>query len=320
MGALKTQSAICTKAAPGAGRISHNITYTIIRGCRPWRQAGLGTCLEWTCSAPTMSDTKDDQDVSALIEIMRRLRDPDGGCPWDREQTFATIAPYTIEEAYEVAGAIEDKDWDGLKGELGDLLLQVVYHARMAEDAGLFDFGDVVDAIVEKMVARHPHVFGSDGAIQDASTQMVAWEEHKRRERAAKPQSDSLLADIPRALPALLRADKLQKRMASVGFDWDSPARVLEKVTEEAGEIVSARNAGASQSELEGEIGDLLFVIANLARHLKVDPEAALRATNAKVARRFAWIEEALKAQGRQLAEASLQEMEALWHEAKKLE
>jgi len=267
-----------------------------------------------------MSNIKSSREVSGLIEIMRRLRDPDGGCPWDREQTFATIAPYTIEEAYEVAGAIEDMDWVGLKDELGDLLLQVVYHTRMAEEADLFAFGDVVEAITGKMVARHPHVFGAGGAIHDAAAQMVAWEEHKRRERAAKPQKTGLLDDVPRALPALLRAEKIQKRMASVGFDWDSAERVLEKVAEEAGEIVSARADGASHSELEGEIGDLLFVLANLARHLKVDPEAALRATNAKVTRRFAWIEAALRAQGRQPAEASLEEMEALWQEAKEVD
>ena len=246
---------------------------------------------------------------------MRRLRDPDGGCPWDLEQTFETIAPYTIEEAYEVAGAIEDQDWSGLKDELGDLLLQVVYHARMAEERGLFAFGDVVEAITGKMIARHPHVFADEKGIRDAEAQTVAWESHKHRERESK--RTGLLDDIPRALPALLRADKLQKRLATVGFDWDSAERVLEKVAEEAGEIVAARASGAPQSELEAEIGDLLFVVANLARHLKVDPEAALRTTNAKVMRRFAWIEAALKSQGRTAAEANLAEMEALWIEAK---
>jgi nucleoside triphosphate diphosphatase len=261
--------------------------------------------------------TKPGRNITDLIEIMRRLRQPDGGCPWDLEQTFETIAPYTIEEAYEVAGAIEDKDWPGLKDELGDLLLQTVYHARMAQEAGLFAFGDVVEAITAKMIARHPHVFGGGAAVPDAASQTVAWEDHKRRERAGKPQKAGLLDDVPRALPALLRAEKLQKRLASVGFDWDSPDRVLEKVAEEAGEIVAARAQGASQIELEGEIGDLLFVVANLARHLKVDPEAALRTTNAKVMRRWAWIEDALKAQGRTPSEATLDEMEALWTEAK---
>ena len=264
-----------------------------------------------------MTDMKPSRDIADLIEIMRRLRDPDGGCPWDREQTFATIAPYTIEEAYEVAGAIEEEDWSGLKNELGDLLLQTVYHACMAEEAGLFAFGDVVQAITAKMIARHPHVFGGSGAVADASAQTVAWEDHKKRERASKPQTEGLLDDIPSALPALLRAEKLQKRLASVGFDWDSAERVLDKVTEEAAEIVAAKSQGASQVELEGEIGDLLFVIANLARHMKVDPEAALRATNSKVKRRWAWIEAALRSQGRTASQASLDEMEALWLEAK---
>jgi ATP diphosphatase len=254
-------------------------------------------------------------DIDALLAIMRRLRNPDGGCPWDIEQSFETIAPYTIEEAYEVAGAIEDKDWSGLKEELGDLLLQVVYHARIAEERQLFDFADVVAAISDKMVARHPHVFG-DTKVANAAAQTVAWEEIKRRERATKPAA-GLLDDVTRALPALLRAEKLQKRMASVGFDWDSPERVLDKITEEAGEIVDAHRAGASHAEVEGEIGDLLFVVANLARHLKVDPEAALRVTNAKVVSRFKWIESALEKQGRTTADATLEEMEALWQDAK---
>lgn len=262
-----------------------------------------------------MTEPKPSREISALIEIMHRLRDPEGGCPWDRVQTFETIAPYTIEEAYEVAGAIEDRDWNGLKDELGDLLLQVVYHARMAEERGLFAFGDVVEAITGKMIARHPHVFADETGISDAESQTIAWESHKHRERESKRAG--LLDDIPHALPALLRAEKLQKRLATVGFDWDSAERVLEKVAEEAGEIVAARAAGAPQDELEGEIGDLLFVIANLARHLRVDPEAALRTTNAKVMRRFAWIETALKSQGRTAREASLEEMEALWTEAK---
>jgi nucleoside triphosphate diphosphatase len=264
-----------------------------------------------------MSEPKPSRDVAVLIEIMRRLRAPDGGCPWDREQTFQTIAPYTIEEAYEVAGAIEDADWRALKDELGDLLLQVTYHARMAEERGLFGFGDVVEAITAKMIARHPHVFGGHQMVADAEAQTLAWEAHKRRERDAKPGKPGLLDDVPRALPALLRAEKLQKRLASVGFDWDSADRVLEKVAEEAGEIVVARAEGASTAKLEDEIGDLLFVIANLARHLKVDPEAALRSTNAKVVRRFAWIEAELAARGRTPSEASLAEMEALWIEAK---
>ena len=255
-------------------------------------------------------------DIAELLAIMARLRDPKGGCPWDIEQDFATIAPYTIEEAYEVAGAIEDEDWSALKEELGDLLLQVVYHARMAEERGLFDFADVVGAISAKMVARHPHVFGDAAEIASAAEQTVAWEEHKRRERAAKKKT-GLLDDVTRALPALTRAEKLQKRMSSVGFDWHSPERVLEKVAEEAGEIAQARAAGADQAEIAGEIGDLLFVVANLARHLKVDPEAALRTTNAKVVKRFGWIEKTLAAEGRSPADATLPELEALWRRAK---
>jgi ATP diphosphatase len=261
------------------------------------------------------SDVTRKSDIAALLDIMRRLRDPNGGCPWDIEQSFETISPYTIEEAYEVAGAIEDKDWSGLKEELGDLLLQVVYHARMAEERGLFDFNDVIDAISTKMIARHPHVF-ADAVVNDAAAQTVAWEEIKRRERAAKPAA-GLLDDVTRALPALLRAEKLQKRMASVGFDWDSPERVLDKISEEAGEIAQARREGAGHAEIEGEIGDLLFVVANLARHLKVDPEAALRVTNAKVVSRFKWIEASLAKLGRTTSEATLEEMEALWQQAK---
>jgi ATP diphosphatase len=259
------------------------------------------------------------REIADLLEIMRRLRDPDTGCPWDQEQTFATIAPYTIEEAYEVAGAIEAEDWVALKDELGDLLLQVVYHARMAEELGRFNFGDVVAAITAKMVRRHPHVFGGSDAIGSAAEQTIAWDEHKKRERAGKAQG-GLLDDVPAALPALLRAVKLQKRAATVGFDWDSAAKVLDKLAEESAEIVEAQRAGADPAKLEEEVGDLLFVAANLARHLKVEPENALRAANAKFVRRFKQIEAALATQGRTTAEASLDEMEALWQRAKKAE
>jgi nucleoside triphosphate diphosphatase len=256
------------------------------------------------------------RDIAALIEIMRRLRDPDGGCPWDLDQTFQTIAPYTIEEAYEVAEAIENKDWAGLKDELGDLLLQVVYHSRMAEEAGLFVLGDVVEAITAKMVRRHPHVFGEAHAAHDAQVQKQTWEALKAGERSAKGAAGTL-DGVSLALPALTRAEKLQKRLSSVGFDWNSPQLVLDKVAEEAAEIVEAQASGASHAELEGEIGDLLFVIANLARHLKVDPEAALRATNSKVTRRFAWIESELAKQDRTASQATLTELEALWTLAK---
>ena len=257
------------------------------------------------------------RDISALLDIMRRLRNPNGGCPWDVEQTFASIAPYTIEEAYEVAGAIEEENWDHLKDELGDLLFQVVFHARMAEERGLFDFGDVVAAVTDKMVRRHPHVFGDLAGIDTAEAQINAWEKHKARERAEKPDA-SLLDDVPRALPALTRALKLQKRAASAGFDWDSALRVVEKLTEEANEIVEAKASGAPHSDIEEEVGDLLFVVANLARHLKVQPEDALRAANEKFSRRFCFIEQSLRAQGKSPHDATLDEMESLWQEAKR--
>jgi len=260
--------------------------------------------------------TNPSRDIADLLEIMRRLRAPDGGCPWDREQTFATIAPYTIEEAYEVAGAIEDEDWGHLKDELGDLLFQVVFHARMAEERGLFDFGDVVDAIVSKMIARHPHVFADTETPDSAAAQTRAWEEMKRVERAGKHAS--LLDDVPHALPALTRAEKLQKRAGSVGFDWESATKVVEKIAEEAGEIAEAQAQGSGLEKLEEEIGDLLFAVTNLARHLKVDPEKALRAANAKFVRRFRAIEVGLAKAGKSPADATLDEMEALWQAAKK--
>ncbi len=261
-----------------------------------------------------MSNAANDR-IPELLAIMAKLRNPAGGCPWDLEQSFKTIAPYTIEEAYEVAGAIEEQNWTALKDELGDLLFQVVFHARMAEERGLFDFGDVVAGVVDKMLRRHPHVFAGQAGIDSAARQTEAWEEHKKRERAAKP--GGLLSDVPAALPALLRALKLQKRAATVGFDWDSAPKVVEKIAEEAQEIVAAQTAGASPEKLEDEIGDLLFAVANLARHLGVDPDAALRSTNAKFVRRFSSIEAALAKDGRRPAEASLDEMEALWQRAK---
>ncbi len=263
-----------------------------------------------------MTLPKAGSDIADLLEIMRTLRGPEGGCPWDREQTFETIAPYTVEEAYEVAQAIEDKDWSGLKDELGDLLFQVVFHARLAEERGLFAFGDVVEAITAKMVRRHPHVFADADRPADADAQTTAWETIKAVERGSKKPAGTL-DGVPLALPALTRAEKLQKRLSRVGFDWHSAQSVLDKVAEEAAEIVAAQAQGAAQAEIEGEIGDLLFVIANLARHLKVDPEAALRTTNSKVVRRFGWIEGELARQGRIPGEATLAEMEALWQRAK---
>jgi MazG family protein len=258
-------------------------------------------------------------DIEDLLTIMRRLRAREGGCPWDVEQTFATIAPYTIEEAYEVAGAIEDEDWPALKDELGDLLFQVVFHAQMASERGLFDFGDVVAGAVDKMVRRHPHVFADLAGIDTADAQTVAWEAHKKKERAAKAASGdaSLMDDVPSALPALLRALKLQKRAASVGFDWASAPKVIEKLTEEANEIAEAQAEGAPQEKIAEEVGDLLFVVANLARHLKVDPENALRSANEKFVRRFKFIEQSLAAEGKSPALATLDEMENLWQQAK---
>ncbi len=250
-----------------------------------------------------------------LLEIMRRLRDPDTGCPWDIEQDFATIAPYTIEEAYEVADAIEREAWGELKGELGDLLFQSVFHAQMASERGLFDFHEVADTMSDKMVARHPHVFGDQTGIDSPEAQTVNWETVKAAERAAKG-AKGVLDDVAIGLPALLRALKLQKRAARVGFDWPDIGQVLDKLTEEAHELAEARDT-LSQAEVEEEMGDFLFVAANLARHLDVDPEAALRAANAKFTRRFARIEALLAERGKTPADSTLDEMDALWDAAK---
>ncbi|MSO75687.1 MAG: nucleoside triphosphate pyrophosphohydrolase [Alphaproteobacteria bacterium] len=258
--------------------------------------------------------------IDRLIQIMRRLRDPDGGCPWDLEQTFRTIAPYTIEEAYEVAEAIADGDMTALRHELGDLLLQVVYHAQMASEAGAFAFDDVVMAISDKMVARHRHVFGP-AEILSAEAQTGAWEDHKAAERARRAvelgRAPGVLDAVPLALPALTRAEKLQKRAARVGFDWPDVAEVHDKLAEELGELRHEVDIGAPSERLADELGDVLFAVTNLARHLGVDPEAALRGTNAKFERRFRWIEGRLAEQGRSPEEASLAEMEALWLEGK---
>ena len=254
-------------------------------------------------------DLKPSRDIAVLLEVMRRLR---ADCPWDRVQTFDTIAPYTIEEAYEVYSAIAEKDFQALPGELGDLLFQVVFHARMAEEEGRFDFGDVVEAVTAKMIRRHPHVFGDEETKATAEAQKDFWEKLKEGERTASGQT-SLLDDVATALPALTRAEKLQRRASTIGFDWNNAHLVLDKLAEEAREILAAE----TQDEREDEIGDLLFVIANLARHLKVDPEAALRRANAKFTRRFRHIEAALAARGVKPGDASLEEMEALWQEAK---
>jgi MazG family protein len=271
---------------------------------------------------PAMNDRTDDPsigEIAELLAIMRRLRDPKDGCPWDLEQDFGSIAPYTIEEAYEVASAIEVRDYAALKDELGDLLLQVVFHAQMAGERGLFAFPDVVRAICEKMIRRHPHVFAKGTADTPAAVTRT-WDEIKRQERAGKLQrAPGLLDDVPSALPALMRAVKLQNRAAEVGFDWPSAVTVTAKIAEETRELAEAAASGKTEHVAE-ELGDLLFAMANLARHLKVDPEAALRAGNEKFIRRFKAIESGLQARGGSLAEASLEEMEALWQEAKRSE
>lgn len=258
-----------------------------------------------------------ERELRRLLDIMAALRAPVGGCAWDVQQDFDSIAPYTIEEAYEVADAIARRDFAALPDELGDLLFQVVYHARMAEEAGLFGFAEVARAISDKMVRRHPHVFG-EAAARDAGMQRVAWEAQKKAERVARAEGGTL-AGIPVGLPALTRAAKLTARAARVGFDWPDAAAVLDKLDEEVAEL-RAELAGADPARLQDEVGDLLFVLANLARKLELDPEQCLRAANAKFARRFGFIEAGLAAQGREASEASLEEMEALWVAAKREE
>ncbi|MEM9013563.1 MAG: nucleoside triphosphate pyrophosphohydrolase [Pseudomonadota bacterium] len=261
-----------------------------------------------------MSAQRNTGNIDRLIDIMARLRDPNAGCPWDLEQNFRTIAPYTIEEAYEVADAIEREDYESLKDELGDLLFQTVFHAQMAREAGHFDFDDVARAIADKMVRRHPHVF-ADADHRNASEQTEAWEIQKEKERQEKGKN-GLLDDVPVGLPGLTRAVKLQKRAARVGFDWDDANAVLAKITEETEELVEARDV-KSQSEIEDEFGDLLFVLTNLARHLDIDPEAALRRTNQKFTRRFQYIEKQAARANRSMTDMSLDEMEAHWRDAK---
>ena len=250
-----------------------------------------------------------------LLEIMARLRDPEGGCPWDRQQTFRTIAPYTVEEAYEVADAIERDDLVALREELGDLLLQVVYHARMAEEAGLFGFEDVAAGIGDKLVTRHPHVFG-DADIKDAAQQTEDWEARKAGERAAKSQA-GVLDGVPVGLPSLTRAEKLQKRAARVGFDWPELAPVFGKIREELTELEREVSEHSAAARLTDELGDVLFAVANLARKLGVDPEQALRGTNRKFERRFQHVETRLAEQGKKPEQATLEEMDGYWDEAK---
>ena len=270
---------------------------------------------------------KPSRDISRLLEIMAALRTPGTGCPWDVEQTFSTIIPYTIEEAYEVADAVQRGDLDDLREELGDLLLQVVFHARMAEEADEFAFGDVVEAITTKMIRRHPHVFG-DEAARGAGMAKGMWEKIKAEEKAEKraarlargldpeDHGKGFLDGVPLALPALTRALKLQEKAARVGFDWSEAAPILDKIEEEIGELREAL-AGGDTASVKDEFGDMLFALVNLGRHLKLDSEAALAGTNEKFRSRFHHIERALTEQGRSLEEASLEEMEALWQQAK---
>lgn len=264
-------------------------------------------------------------DISRLLNIMATLRHPEKGCPWDREQNFASVAPFTIEEAYEVADAIERNDLEALREELGDLLFQVVFHARMAEEQQRFAFADVVRGICDKMESRHPHVFG-DEHIATADQQTMAWEEHKRRERAAKESGAknaapaSVLENVPLALPALTRAAKLGRRAASVGFEWPDVQGALDKADEELQELRTAIHDGASSASIEDELGDVLFCVVNICRHLKIDPEGALRKTNRKFERRFRFVEHQLHVQGREPQQATLSEMDAYWDEAKRLE
>jgi ATP diphosphatase len=267
--------------------------------------------------------------IDDLLHLMARLRDPQYGCPWDLKKTYATIVPYTLEEAYEVADAIERADFEHLPGELGDLLFQVVYYSQLAQEEGRFEFAAVVDGITRKLIRRHPHVFvdgdlygAPDAARLEEAAVKQRWEELKAEERAAKaavPEQLSLLDDVPQALPALSRAVKLQKRMAQVGFDWPDALPVVDKVREELDEVLEAMSENDPQAISE-EVGDLLFVVTNLARHLKVDPESALRAANAKVERRFRFIEQALREAQRPIENCTLDELDALWGEAKKQE
>ncbi|PCH96083.1 MAG: nucleoside triphosphate pyrophosphohydrolase [Rhodobacteraceae bacterium] len=252
-----------------------------------------------------------------LLEIMARLRDPETGCPWDIEQDFHSIAPYTIEEAYEVADAIEQGDMGELEGELGDLLLQVVYYTQMGSEQKIFDFTSVTNKIADKMIHRHPHVFGDETRDKSANQQVADWEKIKAGERAAKGQNQAGALDgVALGLPALTRATKLQKRAARVGFDWPSTDQVVDKIAEEAAELVEARDELSHAEQVE-EFGDLMFVMANLARHLKIDPEEALRKANAKFTRRFEGVEAKLAQRGKTPAQSDLVEMDALWDAVK---
>lgn len=278
-----------------------------------------------TTDQPSTTPSTAERPIDRLLAVMARLRAPEGGCPWDLEQTYRTIAPHTIEEAYEVADAIETGDMGALKEELGDLLFQVVYYTQMAREDGLFDFDAVADAITAKMIRRHPHVFGSD-EVKTADMQTSRWEEHKAAERAKKAEREgakappSALDGVIPALPALTRAVKLQKRAARVGFDWTDARDILDKIEEEIAELRAEMTDDPAPERVADEMGDLLFAVTNLARRLEVDPETALRGTNAKFERRFRRIEDRLREQGKTPADSTLDEMETLWQQAKREE
>jgi MazG family protein len=256
-------------------------------------------------------------DIAELLTIMRQLRNPQTGCPWDITQTFHSIAPYTVEEAYEVADAIERNDMAELAEELGDLLFQVVFHSQMAEEQGLFRFDDIVRAISEKLIRRHPHVFG-DVSITSAEEQSAAWEEHKARERQQKDNHQSALDGVAKTLPGLTRAAKLQKRAAKLGFDWDTIEPIFDKLEEEAGELKTELAAKASWERVEDEIGDMLFTVVNIARHTQIDPELAIRRANAKFEARFKNMESAIEQAGENFSELSIGRLEAYWIQAKR--
>jgi len=280
--------------------------------CRRFCYIGeiTGACAH----SPTMSTAG--EKFQQLVSIMARLRAP-GGCPWDREQTFDSIKPYTLEETYEVLDAIDRRDWDELREELGDFLLQAVFYAQMAEEQELFGIADTLDAVNQKLVRRHPHVFGEESAETAGDVKRI-WGDVKAAERKKKgKEEDSLLASVPRAMPALVEAQQISSRAAGVGFDWENAEQVIEKLHEELGELAEARR-GASQTDLENEIGDLLFVLVNLARFVKVDPEQALRRTNTKFRDRFGYVERKLAERGRKPRDSNIEEMEQLWQEAKR--
>ncbi|MGF1687705.1 nucleoside triphosphate pyrophosphohydrolase [Photobacterium japonica] len=258
--------------------------------------------------------------IERLVAIMATLRDPQKGCPWDQKQTFASIVPHTIEEAYEVADAIGEQNWDDVREELGDLLFQVIFYSQMGKEQGLFDFDDVVDGLNEKLTRRHPHVFGDKALTSDAEI-TANWEAEKAKERAEKGEDNSVLANIPRALPALTRADKIQKRCAKHGFDWDTLGPVVDKVHEEIDEVMEEIiQASPKQERIEEEMGDLLFAVANFSRHVAVKPEVALQRANQKFERRFRQVEKTVLEQGKQLEDCSLAELDQVWDAVKRSE